>query len=90
MTTNNSNWKEYERLVLAELERLDENDKEIHIKLDRILTLSETVADLKKWKEVKVEPDLQAMKTFQTQMKVYGTVGQVVIAAIISFIMNKL
>lgn len=83
-------WREYSKLVLSELERLDENHKSLSTKLDQILALQTSISDLKKWKEDKAEPDLQMLKDFRTATKTYGVVSEVIIAAIVSLIISKL
>ena len=70
---SNQGWGEYSKLVLSELERLDEaqkeTKKEINEKLDKLLSLQQSVVDLKKWKEEKAEPDIQSLKEFKEELK---------------------
>jgi len=54
---NQNGWNEYSKLVLAELERLNENDEkiqgilsEINIKLGRLDNIEKDIADIEKWK----------------------------------------
>ena len=89
-----NSWYEYSKLVLSELERLDdaqkETKKEINAKLDQLLALNQTVVDLKKWKEEKAEVDIQTLKEFRTQTKTYGVISEVIIAGVVSLIISKL
>lgn len=54
---NQNGWNEYSKLVLAELERLNENDEkiqgilnEINLKLGRLDNLEKDISDIEKWK----------------------------------------
>lgn len=54
---NQNGWNEYSKLVLAELERLNENDEkiqvilnEINLKLGRLDNIEKDIADIEKWK----------------------------------------
>ena len=54
---NQNCWNEYSKLVLAELEILNENDEkiqgilsEINIKLGRLDNIEKDIADIEKWK----------------------------------------
>jgi hypothetical protein len=54
---NQNGWNEYSKLVLAELERLNENDEkiqgilsEINIKLGRLDNIEKDIYDIEKWK----------------------------------------
>jgi hypothetical protein len=54
---NQNGWNEYSKLVLAELERLNENDEkiqvilsEINLKLGRLDNIEKDVSDIEKWK----------------------------------------
>jgi|TARA_R110001592_G_scaffold12220_4_gene58765 hypothetical protein len=55
---NQNGWNEYSKLVLAELERLNENDEkiqhtlnEINLKLGKIDSIEKDVQDIEKWKK---------------------------------------
>lgn len=89
-----NSWYEYSKLVLSELERLDdaqkETKKEINAKLDQLLALNQTVVDLKKWKEEKAEVDIQTLKEFRIQTKTYGVISEIIIAGVVSLIISKL
>lgn len=87
---NEDGWREYQKLVLSELERSDENYKSLNAKLDQLLALQTSIADLKKWKEEKAEPDLQSLKEFRSSTKTYGVITEVVIAGVVSFIIAKI
>lgn len=87
---NEDGWREYQKLVLSELERSDENYKSLNAKLDQLLALQTSLADIKKWKEEKAEPDLQSLKEFRSSTKTYGVITEVVIAGIVSFIIAKI
>lgn len=86
---NEDGWREYQKLVLSELERLEENYKTLNAKLDQLLSLQTSIADLKKWKEEKAEPDIQLLKEFRTSTKTYGVVSEIIIAGVVSFIIAK-
>jgi len=54
---NQNGWNEYSKLVLAELERLNENDEkiqvilnEINLKLGRLDNIEKDISDIEKWK----------------------------------------
>lgn len=54
---NQNGWNEYSKLVLAELERLNENDEkiqvilnEINLKLGRLDNIEKDITDIEKWK----------------------------------------
>lgn len=85
---NSGNWSEYERLVLAELQRLDENQKAGNEKLDKVLALKDTVDDLKK-RQDKSDDDIDELKSFRTQVKTIGVFIQLVIATVASYITGK-
>tara|TARA_B100000963_G_C22492284_1_gene609835 strand:+ start:117 stop:443 length:327 start_codon:yes stop_codon:yes gene_type:complete len=55
---NQNGWNEYSKLVLAELERLNENDEriqdtlnEINLKLGKIDAMEKDVQDIERWKK---------------------------------------
>jgi len=87
---NEDGWREYQKLVLSELERSDENYKALNAKLDQLLALQTSIADIKKWKEEKAEPDIQSLKEFRSSTKTYGVITEVVIAGVVSFIIAKI
>ena len=69
-------WNEYSKLVLAELERLDENDKEAQKKLEEINgKLAELLLIKDEFKAVK--KDVSKLNTFRTAAITIWAVVQV-------------
>lgn len=86
-------WNEYSKLVLNELERLNENDEkiqailnEINLKLSRIDSLEEKVEGINKWKrymdDVASPNTLKEMKRDVSRLNNFKTVATTVWAVV--------
>lgn len=86
-------WNEYSKLVLAELERLNENDEkiqetlnEINLKLGRMETLEKEIEVISKWKrymdDVASPNTLKEMKTDVATLNTFKTVATTVWAVV--------
>lgn len=86
-------WNEYSKLVLAELERLNENDEKIHhilneinIKLGKIETIEREVEAINKWKrymdDVASPNTLKEMKKDVSTLNTFKTVATTVWAVV--------
>ena len=86
-------WNEYSKLVLAELERLNENDEkiqetlnEINLKLGKMDTLEKEVSSIAKWKrymdDVASPNTLKEMKKDVASLNTFKTVATTVWAVV--------
>jgi len=86
-------WNEYSRLVLAELERLNDNDEkiqetlnEINLKLGRIEAIEKDVESINKWKrymdDVASPATLKEMKRDVSSLNTFKTVATTVWAVV--------
>jgi hypothetical protein len=86
-------WNEYSKLVLNELERLNENDEkiqailsEINLKLSKVESLEKDIQSIGKWKrymdDVASPNTLKEMKKDVSELKVFKTVSTTVWAVV--------
>lgn len=86
-------WNEYSKLVLAELERLNENDEkiqgilsEINVKLGKVESVEKDVESIQKWKrymdDVASPNTLKEMKKDVASLNTFKTVATTVWAVV--------
>ena len=92
-TEEQDGWNEYSKLVLAELERLNENDEriqntltEINFKLNKIESFEKEMEALQKWKrymeDVASPNTLKELKADVTTLNTFKTVATTVWAVV--------
>lgn len=92
-TEEQDGWNEYSKLVLAELERLNENDEkiqttltEINLKLNKIESFEKEMEALQKWKrymeDVASPTTLKELRTDVAALNTFKTVATTVWAVV--------